>query len=238
MSAVFCCVHPRIDSPEPPSRPLTVSSSSLDGLLLAAAGLPANHPHVLRFANARSVPGTIDSSAILRSPGLKGRLRMKLSRRSLGQRRSGSADTEVDAPRAARIASICSRWGTLSSGKPWDADATALTSKEVIHQVDGVGRNRSKSFTYEEERRGRRRRRSCSEEAAAAHVDLAGIAHSDANLASADEPRTSTAQSVIRTTDSPIADSQLLRLLRGQSGRSSSAGESLEVLQRSQHRYG
>jgi hypothetical protein len=30
----------------------------------------------------------------------------------------------------------------------------------------------------------------------------------------------------------------LLRLLRGQSGRSSSAGESLEVLQRSQHRYG
>jgi hypothetical protein len=158
---------------------------------------------------------------------------MKLSRRSLGQRRSGSAGTETEAEnlRSARITSICSKWGALSSGKLWDGDAKALTSKEVIHQVDGVVGNRSNGFVQEEETRGRRRRRSCSEEVVASHFRFPVVMQNDAEVSSADELRTSTAQSVIRTSDSPIADSQLLRLLDGQSGRSSSAGESLGALQ-------
>jgi hypothetical protein len=48
--------------------------------------------------------------------------------------------------------------------------------------------------------------------------------------------RTSPAQSIIRTADNAIADSQLLRLLNEQSRRSSLAEEVSGVLHTSQHR--
>jgi hypothetical protein len=57
-----------------------------------------------------------------------------------------------------------------------------------------------------------------------------------AHLSSSGDIRTSPAQSIIRTADNAIADSQLLRLLNGQSRRSSLAEEASGVLHTSQHR--
>lgn len=66
----LCCTHPeqRIDTPEPPSRPL----ASIDGIF-AAAALPEDHPHALSFSHKK--PQLDDS--IVRSPGWGDKLRMQ-----------------------------------------------------------------------------------------------------------------------------------------------------------------
>lgn len=72
----FCCTHPqqRTDSPEPPARPL----ANIDGIF-AAAALPDDHPHALRFPDRK--PGT--DPDIVKSPGIGSKIKMQFRRRSM-----------------------------------------------------------------------------------------------------------------------------------------------------------
>lgn len=72
----FCCTHPqqRIDSPEPPSRPL----ANIDEIF-AAAALPEDHPHALRLPDRK--PGT--DPGIVKSPGIASKIKMQFRRRSV-----------------------------------------------------------------------------------------------------------------------------------------------------------
>ena len=77
MSATnFCCTHPqqRIDTPEPPSRPL----ASIDGIF-AAAALPEDHPHALKFPDRKP---ELDAS-IVRSPNLASKIKLQFRRKSM-----------------------------------------------------------------------------------------------------------------------------------------------------------
>lgn len=87
----LCCMHPqqRIDSPEPPPRPL----ASIDGIF-AAAALPEDHPHALHLPGLRDKKPELDL-AIVRSPGLGEKLKMQFRRksvRSLGRERGYDDD--------------------------------------------------------------------------------------------------------------------------------------------------
>ena len=77
MSATnFCCTHPqqRIDSPEPPARPL----AAIDGIF-AAAVLPPDHPHALKMLDRK--PET--DPDIVKSPGIASKIKMQFRRRSM-----------------------------------------------------------------------------------------------------------------------------------------------------------
>lgn len=106
----LCCTHPqqRIDSPEPPPRPL----ASIDGIF-AAAALPEDHPHALQFKDLKDKKPELDPS-IVRSPGFTDKLRMQWRKRSVK---------------------------SLSKEKDYDDDAKAITSEEVLVELqDGLGR--------------------------------------------------------------------------------------------------
>lgn len=126
-AATLCCSHPeeRIDSPEPPSRPL----ANLDGIF-AAAALPEDHPHALRFPERKPEL----HGGIIRSPGFASKIKLqfqrKKSRMSLG----------------------------VTEGMDYDGDAKNLTSPEVLEGIktpeeeditDGDGRVRFGSVTPE-----------------------------------------------------------------------------------------
>ena len=72
----FCCTHPqqRVDSPEPPARHL----ASLDGIF-AAAALPEDHPHALKFADKKP---ELDPS-IVRSPNFTSKIKLQFRRKSM-----------------------------------------------------------------------------------------------------------------------------------------------------------
>ena len=72
----FCCTHPqqRTDSPEPPPRPL----ASIDGIF-AAAALPEDHPHALKFPEKKP---ELDAS-IFRSLNVANKIRLQFCKRSM-----------------------------------------------------------------------------------------------------------------------------------------------------------
>lgn len=76
MAHSLCCMHPqqRVDSPEPPSR----APLMLDGVL-AAAALPEDHPHALRFPDKKPEM----AYSIVRSPGIASKLKSQFRRKSL-----------------------------------------------------------------------------------------------------------------------------------------------------------
>ena len=82
----LCCTHPqqRIDSPEPPARPL----ASFDGIF-AAAALPEDHPHALKFPDRKP---ELDQS-IVKSPTITSKLKQQFRRKSM---RSLKKDKEYD----------------------------------------------------------------------------------------------------------------------------------------------
>lgn len=115
----LCCIHPqqRIDSPEPPPRPL----ASIDGIF-AAAALPEDHPHALQFKALKDKKPELDP-AIVRSPGLADKLKMQFRKKSAK---------------------------SLSKEKEYDDDAKAITSREVLVEVQaGLGSDRSCSGASE-----------------------------------------------------------------------------------------
>lgn len=75
-ASTFCCTQPqqRIDSPEPPSRPI----ATVDGIF-AAAALPEDHPHALKFPDRKP---EVDAS-IVRSPNIANRIRLQFRKRSM-----------------------------------------------------------------------------------------------------------------------------------------------------------
>ena len=77
MSATtLCCTQlPRIDSPEPPARPIAAIDE-----IFAAAALPEDHPHAFRFPDRKAA--AVDAN-IIRSPKITDKLRMKLNRKSI-----------------------------------------------------------------------------------------------------------------------------------------------------------
>ena len=85
----FCCMHPqqRIDSPEPPPRPL----ASIDGIF-AAAALPEDHPHALQFKNMPEKKPELDAT-IVRSPGFTDKIKMQWRKKSV---KSLSKEKEYD----------------------------------------------------------------------------------------------------------------------------------------------
>ena len=85
-AANFCCTHPqqRIDSPEPPARPLV----AIDGIF-AAAALPEDHPDALNLPHRK--PET--DSSIVRSPGIASKIKMQFRRKSM---KSLSKEKEYD----------------------------------------------------------------------------------------------------------------------------------------------
>ena len=110
----LCCMHPmtRTDSPEPPPRPL----ASLDGIF-AAAALPEDHPHALRFDKKAEL-----DASIVRSPNIAEKIRAKLRRKSMGglseegEKGEGDKDDKV---------------GSLGRETVYDGDARRITSGEV-----------------------------------------------------------------------------------------------------------
>ncbi|KAK5127576.1 hypothetical protein LTR85_006916 [Meristemomyces frigidus] len=99
----FCCAHPqqRIDSPEPPARPpLTIDS------IFAAAALPEDHPHALKFSE--KLKPEVPSTSILRSPSIANKIKSQFRRKSLK---------------------------ALRSEEQYDTDARLLTSTEAVHNV-------------------------------------------------------------------------------------------------------
>ena len=99
----FCCIHPqqRIDSPELPSRPPV----SIDSIF-AAAALPEDHPHAVRFVE-RKKPDT-PASNIIRSPNLAKKIKSQFRRKSLKG---------------------------LRNGEQYDADALSVMSIDVVDNV-------------------------------------------------------------------------------------------------------
>lgn len=87
----FCCTHPqeRIDSPEPPPRPL----ANIDGIF-AAAALPDDHPHAMRMQDRK--PGT--DPDIVKSPGIASKIRMQFRKRSV-KSLSKEKEYDIDAQR-------------------------------------------------------------------------------------------------------------------------------------------
>lgn len=85
----LCCMHPqqRVDSPEPPPRPL----ASIDGIF-AAAALPEDHPHALQFKDLKEKKPELDPS-IVRSPGFADKLKMQWRKKSV---KSLSKEKEYD----------------------------------------------------------------------------------------------------------------------------------------------
>lgn len=98
----FCCAHPqqRIDSPEPPPRP----PITIDGIF-AAAALPEDHPHALRFPekSKSDVP-----TNIIRSPNIGTKIKSQFRRKSLK---------------------------VLSNDEQYDTDARLMTSTDAVHHV-------------------------------------------------------------------------------------------------------
>lgn len=88
-SKQICCMHPRqrIDSPEPPSRPL----ASIDGIF-AAAALPEDHPHAVHFKGLKEKKPELDPS-IIRSPGFTDKIKLQLRKKSV---KSLSKEAEYD----------------------------------------------------------------------------------------------------------------------------------------------
>jgi hypothetical protein len=111
----FCCTHPqqRIDTPEPPARPL----ANIDGIF-AAATLPEDHPHALKLPDRK--PGM--DPDIVKSPGIANKIKMQFRRRSV---KSLSKEREYDVD-ATRIASE-----DVVQGVP-DARSDDPVRKEVI----------------------------------------------------------------------------------------------------------
>ena len=113
----FCCTHPqqRIDTPEPPARPL----ANIDGIF-AAAALPDDHPHALKLPDRK--PGM--DPGIVKSPGIANKIKMQFRRRSLK---------------------------SLSKEREYDADATRITSRDVLQEIpdEGAGDQLSKEAVLE-----------------------------------------------------------------------------------------
>src|ERR1700712_4882169 len=99
----FCCAHPqqRIDSPEPPARP----PITIDGIF-AAAALPEDHPHALRFAEG--LKPDLPSTSILRSPNIANKIKSQFRRKSLK---------------------------ALRSDEQYDNDARLMTSTEAVRDI-------------------------------------------------------------------------------------------------------
>lgn len=78
----ICCTHQplRVDSPEPPPRPL----ATIDGIF-AAAVLPEDHPHALKFPERK--PET--DSAIVQSPSITSKIKLQFSRKSVKNLKKG-----------------------------------------------------------------------------------------------------------------------------------------------------
>lgn len=72
----LCCNQPqqRIDSPEPPPRPI----ATIDGIF-AAAALPEDHPHALKFPDRKP---ELDSN-IIRSPNIASKIKSQFRRKSM-----------------------------------------------------------------------------------------------------------------------------------------------------------
>jgi hypothetical protein len=165
---------------------------------------------------------------------------MKLSRRTLDPGRSASANTEQSGDRIrankqvreSRVASICSKWETVSS-KLWDADANALTSREVICHIDqeAVGEV-NEAHVQEGEERGRRRRREFSEELVIRNLVVDG--QRDGTVSPHGMPRLISAQSVVHI--NAESDELQADFAEDQPRLSASAEGSFEILQASQHR--
>ena len=111
----FCCTHPqtRIDSPEPPSRPL----ATIDGIF-AAAALPEDHPHALKFPEPLRKP-ELDASiaGIVRSPNIASKIKLQFRRNSVK---------------------------SLRKEREYDPDAHQLSSVEVLNDV-GEAANKKES---------------------------------------------------------------------------------------------
>jgi hypothetical protein len=85
----LCCTapQPRIDSPEPPPRPL----ASIDGIF-AAAALPEDHPDALHFRGLKDKKPELDPD-IVKSPGLADKLKMQWRKKSV---KNLSKDNQYD----------------------------------------------------------------------------------------------------------------------------------------------
>lgn len=72
----FCCTHPqqRIDSPELPARQLAAIDS-----IFAAAALPEDHPHALKFPARKSEL----HPSIMRSPNMATKIKLQFWRKSM-----------------------------------------------------------------------------------------------------------------------------------------------------------
>jgi len=103
----FCCAfpHQRVDSPEPPSRLPT----TIDGIF-AAAALPEDHPHALRFPEKIEKPEL--NRGIVRSPSVADKIKSQFRRKSMN---------------------------VLRNEREYDGDARPLTSPEVINNVQVIG---------------------------------------------------------------------------------------------------
>lgn len=75
-ASAICCTHEqlRIDSPEPPARPL----AAIDGIF-AAVVLPEDHPHALKFPERK--PET--DPAIVQSPSITSKIKLQFQRKSV-----------------------------------------------------------------------------------------------------------------------------------------------------------
>ena len=88
-AANLCCNHPRqqVDSPNPPPRPI----AAIDGIF-AAAALPEDHPHALRFPDRKPEL----NASILRSPGFASKIKFQFqrtkSKMSLGREKTYDRD--------------------------------------------------------------------------------------------------------------------------------------------------
>ena len=105
----------RTDSPEPPPRPL----ASLDGIF-AAAALPEDHPHALRFDKKAEL-----DASIIRSPNIAEKIRANLRRKSVG----GLSEEGEDGLKVGREEE--EKVGSLGSETVYDGDARRITSGEV-----------------------------------------------------------------------------------------------------------
>lgn len=81
-SSNMCCTHQqlRIDSPEPPPRPL----AAMDGMF-AATVLAEDHPHALKFPERK--PET--DSTIVQSPSITSKIKLQFSRKSVKNLKKG-----------------------------------------------------------------------------------------------------------------------------------------------------
>lgn len=72
----FCCAQPqdRIDSPEPPARPLGTIDS-----IFAATALPEDHPHALKLPERK----VATNNDIVQSPSITNKIKLQFRRTSL-----------------------------------------------------------------------------------------------------------------------------------------------------------